>query len=328
MKTEALWYLGERKLELREVELPDPEADEVLVEMEACGICGWDLLAYSGRFGRFHAYPFRAGHEGVGRVSRAGSLVRDLREGQRVVCHELPIGERGGGLMARHTVRNRNKVTPIPDEPEQPAALWLVEPAACVVNGLLHSGIQPGDSVALVGAGYMGLLMLQLLRRTMAGRVSVFEPDPLRMEKARAFGAGIGGWDYVSQGSDALAERGRRYDVVLETAGTSASLELAFALAKPFATIENFAGTTTARSSTWTSGIRRAGASSNIRQPQMNPAFDSLFPRTVALMASGAVTNRGLLTHVEPLERAVSAYDAGLDRTGGYIKGAVTFQAG
>lgn len=326
MKTEALWYLGERKLELREVELPGPEADEVLVEMEACGICGWDLLAYSGRFGRFHAYPFRAGHEGVGRVSRAGSLVRDLKPGQRVVCHELPIDERGGGLLARHAVRSRQKVTPIPDAPDLPASLWLVEPVACVVNGLLYSGIQPGDSVALVGAGYMGLLMLQLLRRTMAGRVTVFEPDPGRIEIARTFGAGMGGWDYEAGGTAGLAGRERAYDVVLETAGNSASLELAFALAKPYAIIENFAWHHHRQDFDLEDWHTKGWRILNI-QPQMNPSFDSLFPRSVALMAAGAVTNRGLLTHVEPLERAESVFQAGLDRTGGYIKGALTFKA-
>ncbi len=327
MKTEALWYLGERKLELRPVDLPDPEANEVLVEMEACGICGWDLLAYSGRFGKFHEYPFRAGHEGVGRIAKVGSLVRDLAVGRRVVCHELPIGERGGGLMARHAVRTREKVTPIPDEPFRPAELWLVEPVACVVNGLLYAGIRPGDSVALVGAGYMGLLMLQLLRRTLAGRVTVFEPDPRRLELARTFGRGMGGWDYVPDGSTVLQDRARSYDVVLETAGIPATLELAFALAKPFAIIENFAWHHHRMDFDLDEWHTKGWRILNI-QPQMNPSFDSLFPRTVALMAAGAVTNEGLLTHTEPVENARAAYEAGLDRTGGYIKGAILFSAG
>jgi propanol-preferring alcohol dehydrogenase len=66
MRTEALWYLGERKVELRELLLPEPGPDEVLVAMEMCGICGWDILAFDGRFAKYHAYPFCAGHEGVG----------------------------------------------------------------------------------------------------------------------------------------------------------------------------------------------------------------------------------------------------------------------
>jgi D-arabinose 1-dehydrogenase-like Zn-dependent alcohol dehydrogenase len=49
MKSEALWYLGDRKLELRPIELPEPGYDEVVVETEACGICTWDIMAYLGR---------------------------------------------------------------------------------------------------------------------------------------------------------------------------------------------------------------------------------------------------------------------------------------
>jgi threonine dehydrogenase-like Zn-dependent dehydrogenase len=59
----------------------------------------------------------------------------------------------------------------------------------------------------------------------------------------------------------------------------------------------------------------------------MNPAFDSLFPASIALMEAGAVTNEGLVTHVAPFERAGEVYEASLDRTGGYIKGVIDFTA-
>jgi len=325
MKTEALFYLGERKIELREVELPEPAAHELFVEMEICGICGWDLLAYAGRFGKFHPYPFRAGHEGVGRVLKAGPLVQGISAGQRVACHELPIGDRGGGLMARHALRAWNKVSVIPETPGILLEHWVVEPAACIVNGIEYSEIRPGDSVALVGAGYMGLLMLQGLRRTMAAKVSVFEPEHARLELAKRLGAGMGNWDFVPVGPGSPdAERHGMYDVVIETAGNQASLDLAFALAKPYAVIENFA---------WhhhkaefdldhwhTKGLRIL----NI-QPQMNDAFDSVFPRAIALMAAGAISNRDLVTHVAPFPAAEEAYAAGLDKKDGYIKGVIDF---
>jgi 2-desacetyl-2-hydroxyethyl bacteriochlorophyllide A dehydrogenase len=325
MKTEALWYLGERSIEIRETEIPELEPHEVLVEMEICGICGWDLLAYAGRFGKFHPYPFRAGHEGVGRVAKAGALAQGLSVGQRVACHELPIGDRSGGLMARHALRAWNKVSVIPETPGIELRHWVVEPAACIVNGLQYSEIRPGDSVALVGAGYMGLLMLQGLRRTMAARVSVFEPEQARLELAKKLGAGMGGWDYATVGPGSPeAERRASYDVVIETAGSQASLDLAFALAKPYAVIENFA---------WhhhraefdldgwhTKGLRILNV-----QPQMNDAFDSIFPRTIALMAAGAISNRELVTHVAAFRAAEEAYAAGLDRKGGYIKGVIDF---
>ena len=87
MKTEAIWYLGERKIELRSMDIPEPGPDEVAVAMEVCGICGWDVLAFNGKFARYHPYPFCAGHEGVGRVVKAGDKVRSVKVGQRVAMH-------------------------------------------------------------------------------------------------------------------------------------------------------------------------------------------------------------------------------------------------
>ena len=188
MKTEAIWYLGERKIELRETEIPDPGPREVTVAMEACGICGWDVLAFSGRFAKFHAYPFCAGHEGVGRIVKAGENVKSVSAGQRVAMLELPIGTPGGALMARHAVRSESQVSVIP-EGKLPVNLWVVEPAVCIVNGILYSGIQPGDSVALIGAGYMGLLFVQGLARTLIGSLTAFDIDDRRLELARRLGA-------------------------------------------------------------------------------------------------------------------------------------------
>jgi threonine dehydrogenase-like Zn-dependent dehydrogenase len=327
MKTEALWYLGERSIEVRETEIPELEAHEVLVEMEACGICGWDLLSYSGRFGKFHPYPFRAGHEGIGRVIRAGALARGVRVGQRVACEELPIGERSGGLLARHALRPWDRVAVIPEPSPIPLTNWIVEPVACVVNGLLYSGIQPGDSVALVGAGYMGLLMLQALRRSLVGRLTVFEPDAARLELARKLSAGMGAWDFLSPSAGIPEERRRSYDVVIETAGSSAALELAFSLAKPNAIIENFAWHHHRQEFDLDDWHTRGWRILNI-QPQMNPAFGALFQRSIALMAAGAISNEALVTHVSSFAKARELLEAGLDRSGGYIKGVIDFTAG
>lgn len=325
MKTEAIWYLGERAMRIGEAEIPEPEADEVLVEMEVCGVCGWDLLAYSGRFGKFHPYPFRAGHEGIGRIAAKGELVHDLVVGQRVACHEVPIDARGGGLMARHAVRNRSKVTPLP-ESSRPVEEWVIEPVACCVNGIVHAGIRPGDSVALVGAGYMGLLLLQLLRRTLAARVKVFEPDQARLELAKDFAAGLGGWSFASPKAEGPAEEDRgAFDVVIETAGSGPSLSLALRLAKPYAIIENFAWHHHLHEFDLDEWHVKGWRILNI-QPQMNPGFDALFAASAALMETGAATNRGLVTHVASLARAEEVYRAGLDRTGGYIKGVVDFR--
>ncbi len=320
MKTEAIWYLGERSIELREMDIPEPGPTEVAVAIEACGICGWDILSYAGRFGKFHSYPFCAGHEGIGRVIKTGKKVRSVRTGQRVALQELPIGVPGGALMARHAVRAEERVAVIP-ETGLPVHLWIVEPAVCVLNGIMYSGIQPGDSVAIVGTGYMGLLFVQGLSRSLVGSLTAVDVDSRRLELARRFGATETIDLRVTAPSKDLA---RRFDVVIETAGNAESLKTAMTLVRPGGILENFAWhhhELTFDLDDWhTNGWRIL----NI-QPGMNPHFGDLYPRTITLMANGTFSNEHLVTHTVPVEQARDIYEAAANRSGGYLKGVITF---
>lgn len=320
MKTEGLWYLGERKMEIRSMEIPEPGPDEVAVALEVCGICGWDILSFNGKFGRYHPYPFCAGHEGVGRVIKTGERVQSVKAGQRVAMHELPIGTPGGALMARHALRYERQVAVIP-EGSIPVSSWIVEPVVCVLNGILYAGIQPGDRVAVVGAGYMGLLFVQGLKRSLTGSVTAFDVEERRLDLSRSFGAG----ETVNLKNGPLADSfKRRFDVVIETAGNGDSLNTALAIVKAGGIIENFAWhhhTHTFDLEDWhINGWRIL----NI-QPGMNPHFGDLYPRTVALMANGTFSNERLVTHVEKFERAFDIFTSAADRSGGYLKGAVSF---
>ena len=320
MNTEAIWHLGERKIELRSVTIPEPGPGEVTVAMEACGICAWDVLAFNGRFGRYHPYPFSAGHEGVGRVIKTGDKVDTVAVGQRVALHELPLGTAGGPLMARHALRSQRQVTLIP-ESSLPVEHWVVEPVVCVVNGIVYSGVQPGDAVALVGAGYMGLLFVQGLSRYLLGSLAAFDVDDRRLALARRLGASR---TVKVEGASVPPDMQRRFDVVIDTAGNADSMRTALSLLRPGGILENFAWhhhEYTFDLDDWTvSGIRIL----NI-QPQMNPHFADLFPRAVTLMANGAFSNERLVTHTESVERAERIYSAAAEKAGGYMKGVVTF---
>jgi 2-desacetyl-2-hydroxyethyl bacteriochlorophyllide A dehydrogenase len=320
MKTEALWYLGERSIEMREVQIPDPGAHEVLVEMELCGICSWDVLSYAGKFGRFHAYPYAAGHEGVGKVVKIGSGVDKVKVGQRVACHEVPIGVPGGALMARHAIRTVDKVSVIPDNPI-PLKYWVVEPIVCIVNGLVYSGIQPGDSVALVGAGYMGLIFAQGLAKTLAKEVVVFDVDAKRLELAKQFGAS----ETVKIEGDEIPGKYRKYfDIIIETAGRPSSMNLALGIAKPAAIIQNFAWHHHPHQFELDDWHINAWRIMNI-QPGVNPHFGDLFPRTIDLILNGTFSNEKLMTHWAPVERAKEIFEIAMDRKDGYMKGAILF---
>jgi L-iditol 2-dehydrogenase len=320
MKTEALWYLGERSIELRETEIPEPAANEVAVEVEICGICGWDVQSFAGKFGKFHSYPFCAGHEGVGRVVKAGEHVTSARVGDRVACHEVPIGQPGGALMARHAIRTDQKVSVIP-ESDIPLKFWVVEPVVCIVNGLAYSGIQPGDSVALVGAGYMGLIFMQGLSKTLAGEVAVFDIDEGRLALAKGMGAS----ETVKVGSGPLDAKYRKhFDVIIETAGNADSMRLALDLAKSAAIIENFAWHHHRHEFELDDWHTNAWRILNI-QPGVNPHFGDLFPRTIALMKNGVFSNEKLVTHAARFEDAMGIYTTALERKDGYMKGVITF---
>jgi 2-desacetyl-2-hydroxyethyl bacteriochlorophyllide A dehydrogenase len=320
MKTEALWYLGERSIELREMEIPEPAANEVTVEMEICGICGWDVLSFAGRFGRFHAYPFCAGHEGVGRVIKAGEHVTNVAVGQRVACHEVPIGVPGGALMARHAIRTDQKISIIPEN-EIPLKYWVVEPVVCIVNGLVYSGIQPGDSIALIGAGYMGLIFMQGLSRMLAGEVVAFDVDEKRLALAKDMGAS----ETVLVGKENPdAKYLKHFDVIIETAGNADSMRLALALAKPAAIIENFAWHHHKHEFDLDDWHINAWRILNI-QPGVNPHFGDLFPRTITLMKKGVFSNEKLVTHTGRLEDAMDIFTTALDRKDGYMKGVILF---
>ena len=320
MKTEALWYLGERSIEFREMDIPEPTANEVAVEMEICGICGWDVLSFAGRFGPFHSYPFTAGHEGIGRVIKVGEHVTTVKVGQRVACHEVPIGQSGGALMARHAIRTDQKVSVIP---EGNIALkhWVVEPVVCIVNGLVYSGIQPGDSVALVGAGYMGLIFMQGLSRMLTGEVTVFDVD----EKRLTLAAGMGASETVKIGKDDLDPKYlKRFDVVIETAGNGDSMKLALSLAKPAAIIQNFAWHHHKHEFSLDDWHTNGWRIMNI-QPGVNPHFGDLFPRTIKLMGNGVFSNEKLVTHTAPFKDAMGIYTTALERKDGYMKGVIMF---
>jgi threonine dehydrogenase-like Zn-dependent dehydrogenase len=319
MKTEGLWYLGERHIEMRSMEIPEPDPEQVLVAIGACGICNWDIQSYAGKFGAHHAYPFCAGHEGVGRVIETGVKVKDVVAGQRVTMHELPIGTPGGALLARHALRRRDQLAVIPED-DREASQWIVEPVCCVVNGINYAGIQPGDRVAVVGVGYMGLLFVQGLRRSLTGNLTVFDLDRGRLKLASQFGA-----DQTFQAGGPLPEGiTGSFDVVIETAATPQSLELSFRLGKTGAVIETFAWHHHQYGFDLEDWHIRGLRILNI-QPGMNPHFGDLYPRTVALMANGTFSNEKLVTHVSPVERADEALDAALDGTGNYIKGVITF---
>ncbi len=205
----AAVFEGQGRLVIRDVPDPVPGPDEVLIEVEACGVCGSDVQILNVPPGHPSTPPVIIGHEFVGRIRGAGAAVRDPAIGMRVVVDPDPkcgacdscragrpancsnivaLGVHRDGALARFVTTPANTVYPISDD--VPAAMAaLVEPLACVVNGTNRAAVRPGESVVVFGAGAIGCLFVAVLKAAGASPVIAIEPSAQRAPVARALGA-------------------------------------------------------------------------------------------------------------------------------------------
>jgi len=221
---------------VEEVPEPVPGPGEVLVAVEAAGICGSDLELLDGRRpASYVSYPVVPGHEWAGRVASLGPGVSGLAPGDPVVAEGL----RACGVCARCAEGRTNLCTAtyaetgfthpgaLADLLVVPAGLVhrlpagrpveaaaLLEPAACVACGFLEAGMpRPGSRVAVVGDGPLGLLAVLLLGGVALDELVLVGSRPARMAKAREVGA-TGVVDRRDE--DALAGLAGRFDVAVE----------------------------------------------------------------------------------------------------------------
>lgn len=203
----AAIYHGAGRITLEDVPTPRIGAGEILVRMTACGLCGSDLM----RWYQDPRAPVVLGHEPVGTVAEAGEGTQ-FAIGTRVfVHHHVPCFRCSVCRAGRHTLCDTFKATHIDpgglaefirvpkdnvcaDVLELPDAMddvtgTLIEPVACIVRGQRQAGVGPGSRVAVVGAGSMGLIQIQVARALGASVVVALEPDGQRRRGAAAVGA-------------------------------------------------------------------------------------------------------------------------------------------
>lgn len=206
----AAVFLGEGRLEIRDVPEPVIDApDDVLIEVEACGICGSDVHVLDVPPGHPATPGTILGHEFVGRIVATAPGVRDLAAGQRVVVDPDPkcgsckscragrpsncsrivaLGVYRHGALARLVIAPAAAVFPIA-ESVRPEIAAMVEPLACVVNGTNRAGVRPGESAVVIGAGAIGCLFIAVLRAAGATPIIAIEPSAQRRPVAREVGA-------------------------------------------------------------------------------------------------------------------------------------------
>ncbi|MBV9673998.1 MAG: zinc-binding dehydrogenase [Verrucomicrobia bacterium] len=246
-------------VELREVPVPNIGDQEVLLAVRAVGVCGTDIhLAYGQHVGKMK-YPVVLGHEFGGVIAQAGKNVRDFKEGDRVVSetaavidenspfvrrglYNLDPGRRGFGFGVDGAMTHYTKV------PERilhhiPATLpfevaALTEPCCVAYNATCGNvRILPGDAVAVIGPGPIGLLCTAMAKLAGAGEIVVIgtAADTRRLQVAEQIGASA---TLGAKGEDIIAwtrsvRDGYGFDVVIDAAGVSETLKLAIDIVRP-----------------------------------------------------------------------------------------------
>jgi 2-desacetyl-2-hydroxyethyl bacteriochlorophyllide A dehydrogenase len=224
-------------VEVSTVEDPAPGEHDVVVEVAACGLCGTDLHILRGEFAP--SLPVIPGPEFAGEIVAVGSGVRDRRVGDRVAvdpslhCHECHYCRRGRGNLcerwsaigvtrpggaAQYAVAPEANCVPLPDHIRTQDAA-LIEPLSCAVHAydILRGTL--GASVLIYGSGTMGLMMMELAKRTGASTVDVVDVNPERLTTARLLGCSA-----TATTADEW-DRPRGWDVVIDATGNQQAIQ-------------------------------------------------------------------------------------------------------
>ena len=218
-----------KEIVVLEKDVPVPAAGEVLIQVMASGICGTDVHIYRGEY--LGDYPVIPGHEFSGVVFSTGNQVTRFHAGDRVAvepniaCDNCShclnnrqnfclnwqaIGVTLPGGMEQYVTAPEKAVFGIGDLPFEQAA--FMEPLSCVVHGIEGANIKLADKVAILGAGPIGDLILQVARLQGAEHITMLENNPGRAELAKQLGA-----DQVVDLMENL--KANTYDVVIDATG-------------------------------------------------------------------------------------------------------------
>lgn len=303
---------------LRRVERPEPAVGQVLLQLEGSGVCASSLPLWEGR--PWFDYPQPAGapgHEGWGRVAALGEGVQGLAVGDRVAALSYRA-------HAEYDVADAHAVVPLP--PELAGAAMPGEPLGCALNIFRRSDIEAGQTVAIVGIGFLGALLTRLATRAGA-RVIAISRRPFALEVAREAGA-----EYTV----ALDDHARAAEAVaritgpalcertIEAVGLQGPLDLATELTgeRGRLVIAGYHqdGRRQVDLQKWNwRGIDVVNA--HERDPR---AYVRGIREAVALMAQGELDPAPLVTHRLPLERLGEALELTRRRPDGFLKAVVT----
>ena len=304
--------------EVRRAPRPEPGPGQVRLRLEGCGVCASNLGPWAGpEWMSFPTEPGGLGHEGWGVVDAVGEGVTHLQPGQRVAALTYHA-------YAGYDLAEADAVIPLP--PELDGRPFPGEPLGCAMNIFARAGVEAGQTVAIVGIGFLGALLTRLAAQAGA-RVIAISRRPFSLEVAREMGAAEvipmeDHWAIVERVRELTG--GRFCERVIEAVGKQWPLDLAAEL-------------TAERGRLVIAGYHQDGPRQVnmqmwnwrgfdvINAHERDPAMYVAGVRdAVEAVRSGRLDPDPLYTHTYPLERLGEALDATRDRPDGFLKALVT----
>lgn len=309
MKAQMLVGPGQTKT--IDISIPNIKDDEVLIKVSVCGVCVSELYSWMQGKGGIGGI---LGHEPVG-------IIEDL--GRNVIG--FGIGDRVTGLIwgafAEYTVADYRNIAKIPDRLEDIESLG--EPLSCLVSGAERTLVHLGDTVAIIGLGFMGLGIMQLMRLKGANRLIAVDVRKESLEVARGFGA-----DQTLFPSDIPEEYkvtewehiGRGIDVAIEASGSQKGLELAGEMTAVHGTLSIVGwhqnGSRSINMELWNwKGITVINA-----HERRNRVHVECLKAGLRLIESGLFNMRDMITHQYGLDELDLAFEASKNKPNGFIK--------
>jgi L-iditol 2-dehydrogenase len=318
---------GFGNVEMRDVDEPAVGPDEVLIEVKAAGICGSDVKHYEGVTNI--PTPVILGHEFSGEIVEVGPEVKHLFEGERVVsetsystcgvcanclggdyhlcAHREGLGSRHDGVFAELVAVPGRIVHKIPGGMSYEDAA-LVQPCADICNAVIRKAdITPGDHVAVLGPGPMGLLTTQVAKASGAGAVTQTGRRGVRLSIASEVGAD----NVIAFDEEDVVQRALDYtggvgaDVVFEASGSPDALAQALDIAKRKGQVILIASP---RDPVKIDFRKILGKPLTLKGSIMSKWID--YETAMRLMSSGVVRAGPIVTHRLPLEEWGKAFDS------------------
>ena len=315
MRAPVIGAAGE--LRMHDAPVPEPGAGQLRIRMEGCGVCGSNLPVWEGRpWFEYPLEPGAPGHEGWGVVDAVGEGVHALRPGDRVAALSYRAFAPFDVAEADACVRLPTSLDGVP---------FPGEALGCAMNVFARSDIRPGATVAIVGIGFMGALLVQLAAAAGA-RVIAIGRRPFALDIARSGGAAEvvpmdDHWRIIERVRELTG--GRFCDVVIEAVGAQWPLDLAAELTRERGRLVIAAyqqdGLRQVNMQLWNwRGIDVINA-----HERETAVYVAGMRAAVDAVAEGRIQLASLITHTFPLDRLDAAFEAMRSRPDGFLKAVV-----